>query len=236
MQNHGLRVTIQNRAKEALELYKNDNNIDLIITDLRMPEMSGQQLIIEVREQEKVRNLPKVPIMVLTGEASGNERVACLSEYGANAYLLKPIKLTDLMASVENLLTEEKSRTSKNILLIDDDAISQRLISKILKQAGESPFSASTIQKAKEEFTANYDKYDIIFLDSELPDGIGLDFMKHFTNTIKEKSLKKPPPVVSMSGNSIPDQQDLYRDYEMYSFLQKPISKTMLLGIIKSVP
>ena len=76
--------------------------------------MSGQNLILETREFEKSHSLPKVPIIVLTAESSAGEKLACLSQYGANEYLLKPIKLHDLMNAVYRLLVTDKSTFAKD--------------------------------------------------------------------------------------------------------------------------
>ena len=233
LQYNGLEVVAKNRATEALELYKTGTeNIDMIITDLRMPEMSGQLFMIEVRKFEKEASRPRVPILVLTAEASPAERVACLSQYGADDYLLKPIKLQDLMNSVEKILTHKNRKLTRKILLIDDDGTSRRIIAHLIRQNGDSSACCTNIEEAKKEFSANYAKYDAIFLDNLLPDGTGLDFMEHYAKVLEGKPKI---PVVSMSGNSQHDQESMYRGYRIYTFLEKPITKRSLLDVIKSI-
>eukprot|EP01022_Parablepharisma_sp_SALTPOND_P008059 TRINITY_DN135131_c0_g1_i1.p1 TRINITY_DN135131_c0_g1~~TRINITY_DN135131_c0_g1_i1.p1 ORF type:complete len:864 (-),score=72.16 TRINITY_DN135131_c0_g1_i1:48-2462(-) len=236
LQNNGVAVTTRNRAKEALELLMEGQTVDLIITDLRMPEMSGQDFILEVRKMERNRDLPRASIMVLTGESAPSEKVACLSQYGADEFILKPTKLGELMNCVEKLLLKKKNcKSKKNILLIDDDSVSQKIISSFIRHNGDIPKCCMNIRDAKDEFEKRWAKYDAIFLDNELPDGTGLDFMKFYEAFMMEKPYVKKIPVVSMSGNVVSDQERVYEGYKMHTFLQKPISKSVLTDIIKSI-
>ncbi len=232
---NGLTVIVKNRAQDALEVYKNSKDIDLVITDLRMPGMSGQTLIMEIRKIETDTGRNRTPIMVLTGEAARDERVACLSQYGADDYLLKPIKLQDLMSSVEGLLIKtQKVRTAKRVLVIDDDMMSRKLILTLIRQSGDEAFGCGTIAEAKTEISKNFGKYHAIILDNQLPDGTGLDFMVHYAGVVTDHGIKQLP-VISMSGNSAQDQERLYRGYSMHSFLEKPVSKAQLLNVLRTI-
>ncbi len=235
-QGHGMTVISKNRARDALELYRRSpKEIDLLITDLRMPDMSGQDLIREVRKCEKGNELQQLPIIVLTGEAAITERASCLSMYGANEYLLKPVKLVDLMQSVEKLLTHRGTAAGrpKNVLLVEDEILSQRLIAKLISQSGDVPHCCRNLEQAKKALETIHD-LDVIFLDSQLPDGTGVDFMSYYTQMVQKKETRRVP-VVSMSGNPVPDQENVYSGFDIYTFIEKPISKAILLGIIKSV-
>ncbi len=145
LESNGVEVFARNRAGGAIQLYSCTENIDLVITDLRMPEMSGQAMIMEIRRRERESGREPVPIIVLTAEASREERVMCLSEYGADEYLLKPIKLQDLMASVENLLSNKRRRNARKVLLIEDDIVVRKLLAAFVKQNGDEPSEAGTI-------------------------------------------------------------------------------------------
>ncbi len=190
---------------------------------------------------------------MVTGEAAPAEKIACLTQYGADEYLLKPIKLADLMACIEKLIVapaagtgqNSKVKPVKNVLVIDDDYVSQRIVTSFIKQGGNICTCCKTIGEAKEEWqkssrSSGTHKYDLILLDNELPDGKGVDFMEFLRKSQTEGSEpaatagKRQPPVVSMSGNAISDQQRAYEGYEMYAFLQKPIPKAVLNDIINS--
>ncbi len=239
LQYHGMEVVTTNQAADALEkfitiLY---NRVNLVITDLRMPGMSGQTLILEIRKFEKSHARAEVPIIVFTGESSPTEKVACLSQYGANEYLLKPVKLHDLIKAVEKLLSKVQAQHLKSVLLVDDDVVSRKIIVSLLKQHGEKCDECGCIEEAKQKVREGVEKYDVIFLDSELPDGTGSDFMDYYRqHWLGLGFVEKQVPVVSMSGNSVQDQQRKYASHtNMHAYLQKPVSKSALIDAITSL-
>lgn len=73
---------------------------DLIITDLMMPEMTGEQLCELVRSNEQLNH---VPIVVLTAKSTGGNKIA-LYEIGADNYLVKPFEVDELKAIVLSLM------------------------------------------------------------------------------------------------------------------------------------
>jgi PAS domain S-box-containing protein len=97
---------------------------DLILADVMMPGMSGDQMVHLIRQQDELRD---TPIVMLTAKADGQLRVRMLKE-GAQDYINKPFTIEELFARVENLLTarrqavkalresEEKLRTVFNAM------------------------------------------------------------------------------------------------------------------------
>jgi CheY-like chemotaxis protein len=75
-------------------------SVDMVLTDINMPEMNGLELISHIREQHSKQN---IPIIVITtkGEESARDRGLSL---GANAYILKPISGAKLQSLVKELL------------------------------------------------------------------------------------------------------------------------------------
>ena len=85
-------------ALKKLDGLAQDPNIDvrLVLLDVRLPGMSGFEILTAVRDNESLR---RVPIVVLTGKAEEADRLACL-ENGAQDYVEKPWDLEGL----ENVL------------------------------------------------------------------------------------------------------------------------------------
>ncbi len=69
LEREGFSLYFANNGKEGLELIfeKENNFFDFIITDLRMPVMNGENMILEIRRKEKLEKIRKTPIIVLTG-------------------------------------------------------------------------------------------------------------------------------------------------------------------------
>lgn len=80
--------------------------LDLVLTDVMMPNMSGDELVRALREERKFDG---VPIMLLTAKADDELRVRMLQE-GAQDYLMKPFSAAELLARVHNLVTMKRAR------------------------------------------------------------------------------------------------------------------------------
>jgi CheY-like chemotaxis protein len=145
-------VVTCNEGHEALSIIKGENKFDAIITDLRMPGMSGQTFIIEVRNYEKENNMLQVPIIILTAENDNTEKMNCLVKYGANEYLLKPIKLNLLMATVSRVLNKENTKSFKNIIVVEDEELSAQILDRILKSQGHKVTICGSISEVKHVF------------------------------------------------------------------------------------
>ncbi|MFH0968801.1 MAG: response regulator [Methanobacteriota archaeon] len=74
---------------------------DLIILDILMPEKDGFEVLKELQE---TRN--KIPVIMLTSDVQDSTRDECLA-YGAQAFVNKPVKATDLIPIITSLLGEK---------------------------------------------------------------------------------------------------------------------------------
>ena len=74
--------------------------VDIIVTDINMPMMDGLKLIGMVRKDDRHKD---VPIIVVTTEGASEDRERGLA-LGADAYLVKPIDASAVVAKVEELL------------------------------------------------------------------------------------------------------------------------------------
>jgi two-component system response regulator AtoC len=94
----GHRVLSAANGKEALALLA-DNTVDLVIADLRMPEMGGLDLLIAMREQTS-----SVPVIVVTAYGTIETAVTAM-KHGAFDYVLRPFDMDVLLLAVERALS-----------------------------------------------------------------------------------------------------------------------------------
>jgi CheY-like chemotaxis protein len=78
-----------------------DGNVDFILMDIQMPEVSGLDATRAIREWEKVRG-GHLPIIAVTAHAFAEDRDRCLAA-GMDAYLPKPLRVDQLVAKLEEL-------------------------------------------------------------------------------------------------------------------------------------
>lgn len=81
----GYDIVCAGDGMEALELLPNDK-VDLIITDLNMPNVDGYNLIARIRSNENYQNTP----IIVMSNLSDAEDIERAIQLGANSYLIKP--------------------------------------------------------------------------------------------------------------------------------------------------
>ena len=95
----GLAVDVAVDGNEAFARLLAQPPIDLIITDVYMPVMSGFALVEKVRAEPRLRHLPIVVI-----SSAGDEERERVSQLGANFFLQKPVKYQDIVTTVRTLI------------------------------------------------------------------------------------------------------------------------------------
>jgi len=99
----GYRVTSRTGSVDALETFKtNADSFDLVITDMTMPNMTGDQLA-----KELLAIQPDIPIIMLTGfsERINREKIKAL---GIKGFLMKPVLKSDMALEIRRVLEENK--------------------------------------------------------------------------------------------------------------------------------
>lgn len=82
----------------AWEMINEENNIGLVLTDINMPEMTGHQLLVEIRRSKNPR-ISKTPVIVMTDADDNTDRNLAFSN-GASDFINKPIDEIELIARV----------------------------------------------------------------------------------------------------------------------------------------
>ncbi len=101
LQSH--QVSICLKGREALDVIRKTPP-DLILLDLMMPEMSGEDVLKLIRQDQKLQALP---VILITARASEEDRIMGLS-LGADDYLAKPIIPDELCLRVHNCLERQR--------------------------------------------------------------------------------------------------------------------------------
>ena len=98
-------------AKDGLEAINFANLYlpDLILMDIQMPKMDGIEAIQQIRLDS---NLAHIPIIALTALAMPGDQERCIA-VGANDYLSKPVKLKQLVVTIQKILDHQKFSVNK---------------------------------------------------------------------------------------------------------------------------
>lgn len=93
-------VITRNDGQEGLKYLEQGDMPDLIVADIQMPNLDGYEFVRNVRASGFFKN---IPMIMLSGIESSNERVKCL-KLGADDYLVKPFNPEELAIRIENLI------------------------------------------------------------------------------------------------------------------------------------
>ncbi len=166
---------------EALDKFR-DNRFNLVITDVRLPQMNGLQLLGEIKQAE-----PHVPVIVITGYGSVQNAVEAM-QGGASDYLLKPFSNETLQAAIgrAGLMSQERSpvRPERGAL-----AAERRIVTRdpqflsLLKVAENIAASSATVLVQGES-------------------GTGKELLARF---IHERGGRRDEPYVAVNCAALPD-------------------------------
>lgn len=112
-------------GKEALKIVEKETP-DMIISDIRMPEMNGLELLEKLQDNEKTK---QIPVVILTGDQERSLKRQAL-DLGAVDLLNKPIYKEDLISRINNVLKLKEYQdiiVEKNQALEDQLVISQKM-------------------------------------------------------------------------------------------------------------
>lgn len=146
LKRRNYQVLSANSGTEGLALFKK-GNVHLVLTDFRMPDMNGLQVVREI-----IKINPEIPVVVLTAYSDSEDAVKVMKE-GAFDYLSKPIDLDELELLVQKakersyLISENKLlRTQLEDRYKFDAVISQsKEMENVLNTAGRAAKSKVTV-------------------------------------------------------------------------------------------
>ena len=119
MQLEGYEALRAGTGRQALEIVSQEN-LDLIILDLMLPDLDGMEVCRNLRRDENSRN---IPVIMLSARAEEADRVMGL-ETGADDYVTKPFSPKELILRVRSILRRRKEETAKGYLGIGGIRIS----------------------------------------------------------------------------------------------------------------
>jgi DNA-binding NtrC family response regulator len=103
LERTGFHVTVADNGRKAMELFASPNPFAMVISDHLMPEMSGPELVKELRDRQCV-----LPILVLSGLPDAEEAYEGMDVL----FRLKPLPPEELIALVRDTLCPPMSRTA----------------------------------------------------------------------------------------------------------------------------
>ncbi|MFV0440124.1 MAG: response regulator transcription factor [Lachnospirales bacterium] len=106
LKNNGYKTIIASDGEKALEIF-DANDVDMIILDLMLPKISGEDVCIKIRKNSNI------PIIMLTAKVVIDSKINGI-EIGADIYLTKPFSLRELAITVKSLFRRVNNFSQSN--------------------------------------------------------------------------------------------------------------------------
>lgn len=149
---------------EALD-YLETTIPDIIISDLMMPLMGGDELLLKIR---KINKFNTTPFIIITANSNDEVRYKQLKN-GVNDYIMKPFKVNELIFKINNVLTLKKQ---------------------IEKKFTPDPFSKVTITLSEKDFLQSINAILVKNMKSNI-DIIGIANLLHVSKSTLDKKIRK---------------------------------------------
>lgn len=146
-------VSLAVNGKEALKTLQTEK-IDLIISDVMMPEMNGYTLLQKLKASDDYRNIPVIMLTALDNESSKLKALTI----GVDDYLAKPFSAEELLARIYNLLMRIKVREKalKDEILdamLSEPGVNTQVKTKLIIHQTDFDWLEKVAQAIKQEFT-----------------------------------------------------------------------------------
>ena len=209
---------------------------DIIIMDVRMPEMDGHEATRQIRARDGVNR--DTPIVAVTADTDGPDIEACLSA-GMNLFVGKPIDPARLIDAVVRALdpqrdgnpgsvpaaeTEDDGGRPLRVLVADDHEINRRAVQLVLEPAGARITAVADGRAAYE--AALLEAFDVIVMDVRMPEMDGREATRMIRST---PGPNQNVPVIAVTAET--DDQACYAA-GMDLFVGKPIDPGRLLNAV----
>jgi len=244
VESFGCQIETAASGTKALEMlhgaYNNGDPYQVILLDMQMPDMDGEQTAREIKSDPVGKN---INIIILTSMGQRGD-AARLEAIGCSGYLLKPVKksmLREALVAVlgqkqsgdgtshivtRHLLSENK-RQGILILLAEDNPVNQKLATILLQKAGFSVDAVENGIQAVERVQKG--QYNAVLMDVQMPELDGFEA----TRRIREwEGETRHIPIIAMTAHAMKGDRERCLQAGMDDYVSKPLQPQILLSIL----
>ena len=241
VKSFGCRIETAASGTKALEMlhvgYNNEDPYQVILLDLQMPEMDGEQTAREIKADPAGKD---VKIITLTSMGQRGD-AARLEALGCSGYLLKPVKQSLLREALVTVLGQEQvgdstvhlvtrhflseqKRQGMRILLAEDNPVNQKLAVVLLQKAG---FSVDVVDNGLQAVArVKEGKYNAVLMDVQMPEMDGLEATMHIR---QEAKPGEHIPIIAMTAHALKGDRERCLEAGMDDYVSKPLDSRLLM-------
>jgi CheY-like chemotaxis protein/signal transduction histidine kinase/HAMP domain-containing protein len=238
-----IEIVAAGTGSEALNVLRQEP-CDCVVLDLRLPDMSGFEVLEALRADA---TLADVPVVVFTGRELSAEEDAQLHTM-ARSIVVKGVEsperlldetalflhrvVTDLPAEkqrmLERLNSSDEDLVDRTVLLVDDDARNIFALSSVLERRGMHVLTATTGNEAIALAEATPD-LAIVLMDIMMPEMDGYQTMQ----VIRERPEFRRLPIIALTAKAMKGDREKCMEAGASDYLAKPVNTEQLLSALR---
>jgi HAMP domain-containing protein/CheY-like chemotaxis protein/GAF domain-containing protein len=217
---------------------------DCVVLDLRLPDMTGFEVLEKLRDNPKLRDLP---VVVFTGRELSAEEDAQLRTL-ARSVVVKDVESPERLLDETALflhrvigdLPPEKQRmldrlhrsddalAGRKVLIVDDDVRNIFALSSVLERRGMTVLSAGTGREAIETIDSTRD-LAIVLMDIMMPEMDGYETMQ----VIRQNQALRRLPIIALTAKAMKGDRERCLEAGASEYLAKPVNTEQLLSALR---
>jgi CheY-like chemotaxis protein len=236
-------IDVADSGLSALQTLE-DVNYDCVVLDLRLPDMTGFEVLERLRDSPKLKDLP---VVVFTGRELSAEEDAQLRTL-ARSVVVKDVESPERLLDETALflhrvigdLPPEKQRmldrlhrsddalAGRKVLIVDDDVRNIFALSSVLERRGMTVLSAGTGREAIETIDSTRD-LAIVLMDIMMPEMDGYETMQ----VIRQNQALRRLPIIALTAKAMKGDRERCLEAGASEYLAKPVNTEQLLSALR---
>ncbi|HUS32271.1 MAG TPA: response regulator, partial [Kofleriaceae bacterium] len=228
---------------EALAALR-EKRFDCCVVDLRLPDMTGFELLEQLQNESELRH---VPVVVFTGKELSSEEQQRLKQV-AKSVVLKDVQSPERLLDETSLflhrviadLPEEKRRMierlhgstealrGRKVLVVDDDARNIFALTTILENQEMEVISATNGRQAIEIIKSTPD-LSVVLMDIMMPEMDGYETMREIRKDADFRTL----PILALTAKAMKGDREKCLEAGASDYIAKPVNTDQLLSLLR---
>jgi CheY-like chemotaxis protein len=236
-------VTVADTGSEALRLIHQES-FDCVVLDLRLPDMSGFDILERLRDEAAMAELP---VVVFTGKELSPEedvRLHTLARSVVVKDVESPERLLDETAlflhrvvlelpepkqkMLERLHRSDEALVGRKVLVVDDDIRNIFALSSVLERRGMTVLTAGTGREAIATLESTPD-VAIVLMDIMMPEMDGYETMQ----VIRQNPSFRRLPIIALTAKAMKGDREKCLEAGASEYLAKPVNTDQLLSALR---
>jgi HAMP domain-containing protein/CheY-like chemotaxis protein/GAF domain-containing protein len=236
-------IDFADSGTSALRTLK-DENYDCVVLDLRLPDMTGFDVLERLRDNPKLKDLP---VVVFTGRELTPEEDSQLRAL-ARSVVIKDVEsperlldetalflhrvVADLSPEKQQMLDRlhrsDDALAGRKVLVVDDDVRNIFALSSVLERRGMTVLSAGTGREAIETINSTPD-LAIVLMDIMMPEMDGYETMQ----VIRQDLALRRLPIIALTAKAMKGDRERCLEAGASEYLAKPVNTEQLLSALR---